>query len=74
MAELKLKPCPFCGGNAEIFINKSRQGQTSNIHCSKCSCRKTLLKHPSYDGVIEQDAIDDWNTRTPKGKDDSDDK
>lgn len=58
-----LKPCPFCGEDAEIVVNKSKQGQTSNVRCLKCSCRKTLLKHPNYDGDIEQDAINDWNGR-----------
>lgn len=63
MSNKRLKPCPFCGGEAEIIINKTRQGQTSNIRCSKCTCKKTLLKYPYYDGDIEQDAIDDWNMR-----------
>lgn len=61
----ELLPCPFCGGEAEVIINKSKEGQTSDVHCSLCSCRKVLLKHPSYEGNIEQDAIDNWNTRTP---------
>ena len=60
----ELLPCPFCGNKAEITINKSRQGQTSNVRCSVCSCRKTLLKYPNYEGDIEKDAVDDWNKRT----------
>jgi len=63
MSKEKLMPCPFCGSEVEIIINKSRQGQTSNIYCSQCSCRKTLLKHPDYEGNIEQDAINNWNIR-----------
>lgn len=59
----ELLPCPFCGNSAEIIINKSKEGQTSTVHCSVCSCRKSMLKYPNYDGDIEQDAIDDWNTR-----------
>lgn len=63
MNNKKLLPCPFCGGEAEIIINKSSQGQTSMIKCSKCSCRKSLLKHPTYEGDIESDAIESWNKR-----------
>ena len=59
----KLKPCPFCGGKAEIVINKSKRGQTANIHCTKCSCRKTLLRYPDYVGSIEEEAIEAWNRR-----------
>ena len=63
MSKEKLLPCPFCGSEADIVINKTRQGQTSNIMCTKCSCRKTLLKYPFYEGDIEKDAIEDWNRR-----------
>lgn len=59
----ELKPCPFCGGEAEVVINKSKQGQTANIHCTHCSCRKTLLRHPNYEGIIEKEAIEAWNRR-----------
>lgn len=58
-----LKPCPFCGSEAEISINKTTQAQTSVITCSKCSCRKTLIKYPSYEGNIIEDAFEAWNTR-----------
>lgn len=59
--------CPFCGGTAEMSINKSSQGQTSVIRCTKCTCKKTLLKHPFYVGDIEKDAIQDWNSRVKNG-------
>lgn len=63
--EDRLKPCPFCGGEAKLSINKTNQGQVSIVSCSECTCRKTLLKYPFYEGSIEQDAIEDWNTRRP---------
>lgn len=59
----ELKPCPFCGGEAEISINKTKQAQTSVIRCSVCSCQKTMLKYPNYKGDIEQDIIESWNRR-----------
>ena len=61
----QLAKCPFCGGEAEITINKTRQGQTSVVRCTKCTCRKTLLKYPFYEGDIYVDAVKDWNTRKP---------
>ena len=42
MSKEKLLPCPFCGSEADIVINKTRQGQTSNITCTKCSCRNLI--------------------------------
>lgn len=61
--ESSLKSCPFCGGEAEIIINKSNQGQTALIQCTKCSCKKTILKHFAYNGDIMKDALVTWNTR-----------
>ena len=61
----ELKRCPFCSGEAEITINKTRQGQTSVVRCTKCTCRKTLLKYPFYEGDIYVDAVKDWNTLKP---------
>ena len=51
--EIPIKPCPFCGGEAET--------QTGNmyafIECSKCDCRS--VEHEDF---IE--AIKAWNTRS----------
>ena len=60
---IELKPCPFCGGIATITTNKTSQAQKSCIRCSKCSCQKTMLKYPNYDGDIEKDIIEVWNRR-----------
>lgn len=65
MSEIKLLPCPFCGGKAEIVTEKSRVGQVGRVECVKCSCKKTVLKAPNYEGDIEKDITDSWNTRKP---------
>lgn len=59
----ELKKCPFCGSEARISINKTKQAQTSIITCDRCSCRKTLLKNSFYEGDIEKEAIEAWNRR-----------
>jgi Lar family restriction alleviation protein len=53
----ELKPCPFCGGEAEIF-----QGAHPNEHtiwCTKCA-----LKMPIQ--LNKKEAIAAWNRRTGK--------
>ena len=65
MSEIKLLPCPFCDGEAEIITEKSRVGQVGRVECVKCSCKKTVLKAPNYEGDIEKDITDSWNTRKP---------
>lgn len=63
----KLKPCPFCGSDAEIKIMKTHQAQIAYVDCTVCSCRKTRLEYPNYDGDIEYDMIDSWNRRVNDG-------
>ena len=36
MSEIKLKPCPFCGGKAEMKITKYGG---SYVICTQCFCR-----------------------------------
>lgn len=55
MAEIKLKPCPFCGGKAGIA--KSNDG--AMIMCKEAECHCVLdTWFPS-----EEEAIEAWNTR-----------
>ena len=59
MAELK--PCPFCGGEAELWWNGIRQ--CHEVRCKQCSARGGYC-----DGM--EDAIEAWNKRTerPNGR------
>ena len=52
MSEIKLLPCPFCGGEAK-FATSSRHW----IECTKCGAQT------EYTGYEEAIAI--WNTRKP---------
>ena len=65
MSDERLLPCPFCGGEAEVITTKTRQGQTSSVRCSKCSCKVTILKPAYYEGDVEKDTVEAWNTRKP---------
>lgn len=64
MSDTKLKPCPFCGGEAKLRkLNKDRG---YFVLCSKCGCRTPYFKYryaPIDD--LREDAIDTWNTRKP---------
>lgn len=60
-----LKPCPFCGGKAEIF-----RGTTYGLHylyeprCIKCECALGLFD-------TEEQAVEAWNTRADSVQDKS---
>ena len=66
MREIKLKPCPFCGGEAGMREERRYLGGTSNgisrtyIQCNLCACRTM-----SYDWEDKKNAIKTWNTRKP---------
>lgn len=75
MSEIKLLPCPFCGGEAELYRMTTKQNfrwsDCVGVRCKTCgaSCRKVL-----YDARIHADdeeyceAAKDWNTRKPMEK------
>lgn len=58
MSETKLKPCPFCGGEAKIATHD--WGYSVKDYLVYCSCGCELKKFMS-----KEDAINDWNTRKP---------
>ena len=60
---IKLKPCPFCGGEAEIIRDKTFSAETGEalttlmwfVWCTECSALVS--------GTTEDDAISEWNRR-----------
>lgn len=61
MSSEKLKPCPFCGGEAAhgkitIITPHSRQ---KIINVVLCQCGGMMI------GLSEEDAAKEWNRRAP---------
>ena len=50
--EIKLKPCPFCGGKAELFKGYS----LSHVYCRNCNAQTDSLKSSKR-------AVELWNAR-----------
>lgn len=58
----KLKPCPFCGGAAELVMN------TVGQFCAQCrnyKCGATIIAE------VYDDAVDAWNRRAGENHDES---
>ena len=60
----KLKPCPFCGGeavivNIDFYIDNS--GGTYGIRCTKCRACSSMRCDS------EEKAIEAWNRRVENG-------
>lgn len=68
----KLKPCPFCGGKAElkkgiynphgVFGSRSEDKYCYRICCSNC-----LITQPKRRYFTYEEAVKDWNTRADYG-------
>ena len=64
MANEELKPCPFCGGEAEHRTDRELNGVTDWIECTNCSCQtRTYYTHIKTEIDQEKQAIKAWNRR-----------
>lgn len=63
MSEIKLKPCPFCGGEAilltcsRLYILEQNKGRRA-VFCVNDDCGAVMY------GSTQREAIDAWNRRT----------
>ena len=58
---VELKPCPFCGGEAE-FLYHSRIKRPVIYDFFRCGCKECGLRYPKFFRV-EREAIEAWNRR-----------
>ena len=57
-----LKPCPFCGGKAILYVIGGDYGTNSYVYCVKCHSRGSLKT--SYDlDIAKESAMQAWNRR-----------
>ena len=61
MSEIKLKPCPFCGG--EPVLKRDRIGIYC-VQCTNCKCMTTFqFDFGEGEEVSKRKAADVWNRR-----------
>lgn len=68
--DIKLKPCPFCGGEPRLKRGFPRS-QTPHcrqavVQCKECGCRTVLFKQGPMERWqdIDGDAVKAWNKRS----------
>ena len=54
--EIELKPCPFCGGNAESYTPWTGDAYGYWIRCEECGCETDVYSAQKY-------AVEAWNER-----------
>ena len=62
----RLKPCPFCGGDAEVFQVSTPTYEEFVVTCKNRNCCAFYIGYGDV-GLYptEQKAIEAWNTRKP---------
>lgn len=63
MSEIKLKPCPHCGGTAEIVLGEDDDGKFAAVACPKCGAGSR--QHYFCGDDAREYAAGAWNTRAP---------
>ena len=59
----ELKPCPFCGGKARLFVNGGVR-----VVCTRCYVSTRVLKDElEYASSAVELSAEAWNRRTENG-------
>ncbi len=66
MSLRELKPCPFCGGNADKTIDDYGEGKFYvTVYCSKCGAK---VFYKGAIGTAVKQAVNAWNNRADDSK------
>lgn len=64
MSKEKLKPCPFCGGEAYTYTATNNENGLKRkywlVHCKECELNYPTSKNKCF---TEEEAINFWNER-----------
>lgn len=65
MSEIKLRPCPFCGGEAKVEYDSipNRQGEQMGIVLIRCKELNCTIRPKTQWHISKGEAIEHWNTR-----------
>jgi Lar family restriction alleviation protein len=67
--KIKLKPCPFCGGEARLRKHQKLE-QTWYVQCKDCGIRTPNSVQPPYESwkTTMNYPVQQWNRRVEDGK------
>lgn len=60
---MKLKQCPFCGGEGILFTGISCNKSYARVHCDKCKTQTKEVFDQLNDGSFIVTAVELWNRR-----------
>lgn len=62
MDELKLRNCPFCGGNAKMRIEAAFGRRSATVECENCGARCGYVEE-SINYCATEKVAENWNRR-----------
>ena len=65
MSEIKLRPCPFCGGsNLKLYTKEDDGGYNGFVRCMSCDALLGEFVHYVLKEECEAGIVELWNKRT----------
>jgi Lar family restriction alleviation protein len=59
-----LKPCPFCGGEAEFSLGKTGDGADWHyLECGECEAMGPRIKYADHNIAVKEALAEAWNNR-----------
>ena len=59
----ELKPCPFCGGEADYTDNYNGNGTGHCVYCTDCGCGTAILTGATPPEEMKARVYANWNKR-----------
>ena len=78
LARIKLKPCPFCGGEAVMYHQSGKYADydADYVYCMSCGCQTKLFQFFKGAGQTREDnereAMNAWNRRVDNAEREAD--
>ena len=60
---MKMKPCPFCGGEGILFTGISCNSSYAKVYCDECKAQIKEVPDKLHNGKFVETAADMWNKR-----------